>query len=266
MLRPGPGQHAGRRAPHRPGAEQAEGEGRLHHQRGHRMPAAAGRHEAQRHAGLALARRVAPGGGAARARAVLEAQGQRMALMRGVVHHHLQPRRLAGKTRRRGPQVQRQPAQVAVCQVHGHQPRAGQQESQRIAQVELVVDGRQQHHQQRAGEGEPGPRGQDVDVALAQLPGVGERQPGLPPSPEPCPGRGRGERTQWPPRNRLRRAAGGAPLGGSAEGASGGGQGMATASTIARTCSTGPRPAPATGTSRCATACGRMACTSSGET
>ncbi len=43
-------------------------------------------------------------------------------------------------------------------------------------------------------------------------------------------------------------------------------QGIGVASTIARTCSRAPRPAPETGTRRCAAACGRMACTSSGAT
>ena len=54
---------------------------------------------------------------------------------------------------------------------------------QPVSYTHLDVYKRQ--HQQGAGKGESGPRGQDVDVALAQLPGVGERQPGLPPSPEP---------------------------------------------------------------------------------
>ena len=42
--------------------------------------------------------------------------------------------------------------------------------------------------------------------------------------------------------------------------------GSDTASTIARTCSTGPLPASPTGISRCATVCGRIAWTSSGAT
>ena len=44
------------------------------------------------------------------------------------------------------------------------------------------------------------------------------------------------------------------------------GQGSGTASTMARTCSTAPRPASPTGTRRWAMVCGRMACTSSGAT
>ena len=43
-------------------------------------------------------------------------------------------------------------------------------------------------------------------------------------------------------------------------------QGNGTAATMARTCSTDPRPASPTGIMRCATVCGRMACTSSGAT
>jgi hypothetical protein len=62
----------------------------------------------------------------------------------------------------------------------------GQQEGQQVAQVELVVDGGHQQHQQRRPQHEAGPGGQDVDIALGQR-GVAslQRQARLPPALNP---------------------------------------------------------------------------------
>ena len=179
LFGPRPGQHARRRAPHGPGAEQAERE--------HASPPPASARACQpRAAGTRLRcalawpprRHVAPGHGAACGRRGPRSPGRRRgARAPGLVITTSSSAGSPANTGGHRPQVQGQAAQVAVRQVHRHQPGAGEQEGQRVAQVELVVDGRQQHHHQRGREGEAGPGGQDVDVALGQRPGVGERQP-----------------------------------------------------------------------------------------
>ncbi len=213
------------------------------------MKAACGRHETDLRMGLAERRHVDPGqrclGRSRDLQPDAEARGT------GARQHQVQHCRVAGEDRRHRLQVQGQAAQRGVRQVHRDDAAAGQQEGQHVAQVQLVVDGGDQQHQQRGAEHPAGPRRQDVDVALRQQQRVGARLaragPGLEAGPQVC------RRVQ------TRRHG----SGGFGHGAA---YGSGTASTIARTCSTRPRPAPATGTSRCAMVCGSTYCTSSGAT
>jgi hypothetical protein len=122
LFGPRPGQHAGGRAPHRPGAEQAEGEHRLHHQRGHGVPAAPRPARSSACTLACPARHVAPGRSAAPGVAVLKAQGQGVAFARRGCPAPPPAAPARRQTPGRGPQVQRQPAQVAVREVHRHQP------------------------------------------------------------------------------------------------------------------------------------------------
>ena len=182
-------------------------------------------------------------------------------------------------------QIHSEAAQGAVAHVHAHDGAAGQQKGQQVPQVELVIDGRHQKHQNRRRQREAGACGQDVDIALVQSGGVAQGCARLPPVSKAASHEAHGMQKGIHPAcsrsaNRGRRRARGGrrrtgfagllaapPWGGGAEGASGGcHHGSATASSMARTCSTEPRPASPTGMSRCAMVCGRTVCTSSGAT
>ena len=226
-----PGEHARGRAPHRPGAEQAERVAGFGAQRRYIVQAAVRRHEGQVRDGLATSGHVdehimtAVSG-------LLEPEADAMLQSRRAGQHHFERQRFTSKPGLRWFEVQRQPAQRVVRQVHRDEAGAGEQEGQHIAEVQLVVDGGQQHHHQHRGKDEAGAGGHDVDVALGQGPGVGARVASLPPIAHAL---AQAHRT-------------------------------ATALSIAITCSAAPRPAPGTGCKRCAAVCTSTAWTSSGAT
>ena len=166
---------------------------------------------------------------------------------------HLQRRAAAHELRLGLLQMQRQPAQRGVADVHANHGAARQHEGEQVAQVELEVDGGNEQHHQRHRQHPSRAGGQDVDVALCQLQGVGAFEAPLPPRAKAPPQCGGGRPACQPARCGWGRGSGGHHASG-------------TASTMARTCSTAPRPASPTGTSRWAMVWGSTACTSSGAT
>ena len=184
-------------------------------------------------------RNVRPG--ERRRRRVEQAQTDTEARRRRARHDDVEHGRAARERGRDRPQVQGEAAQGAVRDVHRDDAAAREQEGQHVAEVQLVVDGRDQQRDQRGGEEQARPGGQDVDVALVEQQRVAAAQALLPPGSEAAPHQGHGAHA-------------------------GDVHGKATASTIARTCSTRPRPAPATGTRRCAAAWTRTDWMSSGAT
>jgi hypothetical protein len=58
--------------------------------------------------------------------------------------------------------------QVAEGMQQGHQTQPGEQKDQGVAEAQVVVDGADQHQAERRGEGQAGPRRQDIDAALGE--------------------------------------------------------------------------------------------------
>jgi len=159
-------------------------------------------------------------------------------------------------------QLQLQAAQIAMADDHAGGSAAGQQKSQQIAEIELVVDGRNQQHDQRGQHGPARARGQDVDIALGQSEPVAGRQARQRPAADAG---GQGKPAGSLRRFRLLALAQGL-LQAMKFRLHHGSQDSGTACIMARTCSTAPRPAWPTGTSLWAITWGSMAWTSSGAT
>ena len=70
--------------------------------------------------------------------------------------------------RRAGRRLMRRPDQVAEGVQDGDDAEPGEQEGQRVAEAEVVVDGAEQHDEQRGGVAEAGARRQHIDAALAE--------------------------------------------------------------------------------------------------
>ena len=102
------------------------------------------------------------------------------------------------------------------------------------------MDG-QQHHQQRGGEGEAGARWAGCRRCAASAPGVGDA------AGAPATRRGSARHATATARRRGGSTGRGARRPAAGRGIARRRHGIGVASTIARTCSTGPRPAPATG-------------------
>lgn len=154
------------RLPHRPDAKGAERKARLGRQRRHRMQPTPFGQERDRDRFAALGRHVAPGPLAA------AAHGQADAVAHAaprVVQHDAEHGGAARVLRFRRHQMQRQPAQCPMSDVHADGDAAGQQEGQQIAEIELVIDRRDQQHQQREAEHPACARRHDVDVALREF-------------------------------------------------------------------------------------------------
>lgn len=237
-------QHLRRRPPHRPDPKRPQRKSRFRRQRRHLVQPTPLRPERHFHSRSALRRHIAPGP------LPTAMNRQPDAITRAasrVVQDHTEHSRRPGVLRLGWHEVHRKASQGPVAHMHadGHAPR--QQESQQIAKVELIVDRRDQKQQQRRSQHPPRHCRHDVDIPLRQLERVRRRTTRHEPPVDTGTERRKGARDSDTSRRRLLHGSG-------------------TAASIARTCSTAPRPASPTGVSRCAMVCGRTAWTSSGAT
>jgi len=81
---------------------------------------------------------------------------------------HLNLQSLAGMAARLVPERECQATHIAVAARHAGQAHPTEQKGQRIAQVELLIDGRQQQHDHHHGKAQAAPAGHDVNVALRE--------------------------------------------------------------------------------------------------
>ena len=159
-------QRAARLAPERPGAEQAEREARLDAQRRQVVQAAPPARSRSARRWAAPARRSAV---AWRRRAcTCRPMPKRAAVRAG--EHGFEQRASPANTEAAGAAAAS--ARAGAVRRASTPPAAGQQEGQQVAEVELVVDRRQQQHSS-VPRTSAGARGQDVDVALREQQRVG---------------------------------------------------------------------------------------------